>query len=560
MNAELLIAQFDRIAETPDAVPRLRRFILDLAVRGRLVNQDPKEGSAQLLLAEITEKKRSLVEQRINTRRGDVNLEVPFEIPRTWVWTQLGNIGIVNPQNKGIPDDASVSFVPMHRIPNQYGKSVSYEVRPWREIKSGFTHFADGDVGLAKITPSFENGKSTVFRNLYGGMGAGTTELHVIRPISVVPEYILLFLKSSFFMDTAIPLMTGTAGQKRVPRSYFAHAPFPLPPLAEQHRIVAKVNALMTVCDELEVRQREREVQRNRVVTAISHKLVHEGPADQPLAKTVQFYLRNFADLTVRREHVQQWRRTILDLAVRGRLVPQRFDEGTADYILERIRGLMTSSASIRRLLEIPDDYPFELPQSWRWVRLGEIAHFTIGKTPSRYDDSFWNTGDYHWVSIADMTDGELVTNTKETVSQKARDFVFKSSPSPSGTILMSFKLTVGRVSRLAVPAFHNEAIISIYPLLTELDPFLFRFLGLFSQWGITKNAIKGSTLNRHSLTNLLIALPPLAEQHRIVAKVNALMTVCDELEQQLSMQEQDAERFMETVLHGVLTPVVQRI
>jgi type I restriction enzyme S subunit len=513
-----------------------------------------------LLLAEITEKKRSLVEQRINTRRGDVNLEVPFEIPRTWVWTQLGNIGIVNPQNKGIPDDASVSFVPMHRIPNQYGKSVSYEVRPWREIKSGFTHFADGDVGLAKITPSFENGKSTVFRNLYGGMGAGTTELHVIRPISVVPEYILLFLKSSFFMDTAIPLMTGTAGQKRVPRSYFAHAPFPLPPLAEQHRIVAKVNALMTVCDELEVRQREREVQRNRVVTAISHKLVHEGPADQPLAKTVQFYLRNFADLTVRREHVQQWRRTILDLAVRGRLVPQRFDEGTADYILERIRGLMTSSASIRRLLEIPDDYPFELPQSWRWVRLGEIAHFTIGKTPSRYDDSFWNTGDYHWVSIADMTDGELVTNTKETVSQKARDFVFKSSPSPSGTILMSFKLTVGRVSRLAVPAFHNEAIISIYPLLTELDPFLFRFLGLFSQWGITKNAIKGSTLNRHSLTNLLIALPPLAEQHRIVAKVNALMTVCDELEQQLSMQEQDAERFMETVLHGVLTPVVQRI
>jgi hypothetical protein len=118
--------------------------------------------------------------------------------------------------------------------------------------KKGYTHFAEGDVGLAKITPCFENGKSTVFRNLTGGIGAGTTELHIVRPIFVDANYILIFLKSPHFIETGIPKMTGTAGQKRVPFEYFAYSPFPLPPLAEQHRIVAKVDELMALCDRLE--------------------------------------------------------------------------------------------------------------------------------------------------------------------------------------------------------------------------------------------------------------------------------------------------------------------
>jgi type I restriction enzyme, S subunit len=107
-------------------------------------------------------------------------------------------------------------------------------------------------IGLAKITPCFENGKSAVFRNLTGGIGAGTTELHIVRPLFVDQDYILLFVKSPHFIETGIPKMTGTAGQKRVPTEYFARSPFPLAPLAEQHRIVAKVDALMALCDQLE--------------------------------------------------------------------------------------------------------------------------------------------------------------------------------------------------------------------------------------------------------------------------------------------------------------------
>ena len=104
---------------------------------------------------------------------------------------------------------------------------------------------------MAKITPCFENGKSTIFRNLAGGMGSGTTELHVVRPLFVDPRYVVLFFKSSYFIEPGIPKMTGTAGQKRVPSAYFANASFPLPPLAEQHRIVARVDELMALCDRL---------------------------------------------------------------------------------------------------------------------------------------------------------------------------------------------------------------------------------------------------------------------------------------------------------------------
>ncbi|HXO37613.1 MAG TPA: restriction endonuclease subunit S, partial [Candidatus Acidoferrum sp.] len=193
--------------------------------------------------------------------------ELPFDIPANWRWSQLAEIGFINPRN--IAGDAiQSSFVPMPLISSEYGVANTHEVKPWGEIKSGFRHFAEGDVGLAKITPCFENGKSTIFRGLTGGIGAGTTELHVVRPVIASADYVLIFLKCPHFVESGISKMTGTAGQKRVPTEYFAYSPFPLPPLAEQHRIVAKVDELMALCDRLDTAQREREIQRDRLTSA----------------------------------------------------------------------------------------------------------------------------------------------------------------------------------------------------------------------------------------------------------------------------------------------------
>ncbi len=126
------------------------------------------------------------------TTRGEIRnqkpipplLESQFPVPTNWRWSQIAEIGILSPRNDA-PDNMNASFVPMPMIAAEYGVANEHEIRPWGEIKKGYTHFAEGDVGLAKITPCFENGKSTVFRNLTGGIGSGTTELHIVRPLFV---------------------------------------------------------------------------------------------------------------------------------------------------------------------------------------------------------------------------------------------------------------------------------------------------------------------------------------------------------------------------------------
>ena len=253
MNAESLLEHYGRIADAPDAVARLRRFILDLAVRGKLVPQDAGDEPASELLKRIANEKARLVKAgEIRPQKPMPPLsKAPFDIASSWRWSRLAELGLLSPRNEA-SDARQASFVPMTLIYAEYGVSSEHEARTWGDIKKGYTHFAEGDVGLAKITPCFENGKSTVFRNLIGRIGSGTTELHVVRPLFINPDYILIFLKSPHFIGTGIPHMTGTAGQKRVPTEYFAHSPFPLPPLAEQHRIVAKVDELMALCDRLE--------------------------------------------------------------------------------------------------------------------------------------------------------------------------------------------------------------------------------------------------------------------------------------------------------------------
>ena len=173
-----------------------------------------------------------------------------------------------------------------------------------------------------------------------------------------------------------------------------------------------------------------------------------------------------------------------------------------------------------------PVDTPFDIPDSWEWVRFKDLVDYSMGKTPPRKETEYWSNGTLPWVSIADLVADRTVTATKECVNSFAAENTFKGKISKAGTLLMSFKLTVGKVSILGIDAFHNEAIISIYPFV---DPdkittmFLFATLPLLSQSGDTKSAIKGNTLNSDSLDALLIPLPPIMEQKRIFDKLHEL-------------------------------------
>ena len=247
----------------------------------------------------------------------------------------------------------------------------------------------------------------------------------------------------------------------------------------------------------------------------------------------------------------QQLKNSILQMAVQGKLVPQDPNDEPASVLLERIRAekeRLIKEKKIKREKNpsvifkgadntpyekigdevYPVDTPFDIPDSWEWVRFKDLVDYSMGKTPPRKETEYWSNGTLPWVSIADLVADGTVIATKECVNSFAAKNTFKGKISKAGTLLMSFKLTVGKVSILGIDAFHNEAIISIYPFV---DPdkittmFLFATLPLLSQSGDTKSAIKGNTLNSDSLDALLIPLPPIMEQKRIFDKLHELTT-----------------------------------
>lgn len=172
-------------------------------------------------------------------------------------------------------------------------------------------------------------------------------------------------------------------------------------------------------------------------------------------------------------------------------------------------------------------EVPFTLPDNWCWVKFSNLVNFELGKTPDRHQQKYWSQNKYTWFSISDMKDKEHIYYSKERISNYALEKYFNNKLSPKGTLIMSFKLTIGRVSILDIDSVHNEAIISIYPYIDNKNIFrdyLFNTLGLLVTYVEQTDAIKGSTLNKNKLKNMLIPLPPIDEQTRILSAINNLL------------------------------------
>lgn len=254
-------------------------------------------------------------------------------------------------------------------------------------------------------------------------------------------------------------------------------------------------------------------------------------------------------------------RKRVLDMAIRGELVEQRREEETAEAIIEEIKIEKKRLTKSSNISIVPDkDKPFDLPKNWKWINFGDLVHFKIGKTPARGNTAFWDKGIYPWVSIADMNNDRLLNTTKEIISEEAKNIAFKGSISPRGTLIMSFKLTIGKLAILDMDAFHNEAIISIYPNHSESDTvrdYLYYIINALDLLRDTKAAIKGATLNKTSLNEILVPLPPLAEQKRIVSKIEEIFAVIDQIgskkEEALSIIRNIRQTALQDAIRGVL-------
>lgn len=264
-KCENLLALIEEITNSKQsiisAIPKTKAKIFDLAIRGKLVPQDPNDEPASVLLERIRAEKEELIKQGKIKRdkkesvifRGednsyylnngtsaiDISAELPFDIPASWCWEKLKDIVMINPRNK-LDDNTDVAFIPMPLIEDGYSGHHTSEIRKWKEVKTGFTHFQEGDVGVAKITPCFENRKSVIFENLNNGYGAGTTELYVFRPYgkTILPQYLLAYMKSAQFIENGKHSFAGAVGQQRVSKEYVENVYFPIPPIDEQKRIV----------------------------------------------------------------------------------------------------------------------------------------------------------------------------------------------------------------------------------------------------------------------------------------------------------------------------------
>ena len=265
---EPLIAEYDKLEQQAtkldgEIYDKLKKSILQYAIQGKLVPQDSNDEPAAVLLERIrAEKKAQLGKKYVESYiyKGDDNCyyekvgknesvlleNLPFDIPDSWCWTRLENVANINPRNN-VNDNLDVSFVEMKSIMDGFNNAFCYKKRKWRDVKSGFTHFKNGDVGFAKITPCFQNRKSVVFHGLENCYGAGTTELHILRAYSdtIFSAYLLYFVKSPYFIEHGKINFSGTAGQQRFGTDAVKHTFIPIPPYNEQLRICNQIEIVL---------------------------------------------------------------------------------------------------------------------------------------------------------------------------------------------------------------------------------------------------------------------------------------------------------------------------
>ena len=349
----------------------------------------------------------------------------------------------------------------------------------------------------------------------------------------------------------------------------------PLPPLAEQHRIVAKVDELMALCDRLEAAQAERESRRDKLAAASLHRLNNGADADE-FREHARFHLRHLPRLTTRPEHIQQLRQTILNLAVRGKLFPQDPSDEPASELLTRIQAekvRLEKDGKLkkeRHLGAVPTDAaPFSIPESWRWVRLGELTELITKGSSPKWQGVEYVSKDFGVLFITSENVGNYRLRKLDDLKYVEKRFneIEPRSILRFGDILMNLVgASIGRTAiyDLSDEANINQAVAIIRLIRTTANlsaEFLLHYLNSPSaiQFMFTSQVVTAQP--NISLTNARefpIPVPPLTEQERIVAKVDELMALCDRLEAQLAITHTESRRLLEAALNEALNDAMK--
>jgi len=397
---------------------------------------------------------------------------VPFEIPENWVWVEMSDIFLLNPKND-FNDNVDGGFIPMACVCDGYSGEHTFITKQWGDIKKGFSHFQNGDIGIAKISPCFENRKSVIFSDLPNNIGSGTTELVVLRGILVNSAFYLLLIKSDWYISEGTKYFKGVVGQQRVHKDIFTTLQVPMPPLREQQKIVDSVKNWFSVIDEIENGVTELE--------------------------------------TV----IKQAKSKILDLAISGKLVPQDPEDEPAIELLKRINPAFKPC---------DNSHYGNLPQGWVVCRLEDVCQICdnqrqpINSTERQERKKraqtlypyYGATGQVDWIDDY-MLDGTFIL-----LGEDGAPFLEKFADK---AYVVSGKIWVNNHAHILKP---NCDITYLTYYLNRYD---------------YSKCVNGSTrlkLTQADMKNMTIVLPPLVEQHRIAGRIENIFRMLDAITAEL--------------------------
>lgn len=551
MDSQGFLDAFEHIANAPGGIAQLRSMIYQLAVTGALTARLEGGLSALELLRQVNETRQSLIKAKRYKRMLELEAEpvTPpqgIQIPQNWEWSRLLDLGEINPRNVA-DDDDRVAFLPMRGVPAEHRGAVEIEQGKWGDLKKGYTHFAVGDVVLAKITPCFENGKAAVIPQFQDGLtiGGGTTELLVFRPIhsAISTAYVYLFLRSPMFVVDGEARMTGTAGQKRLPTEYFATRAFPLPPIDEQTQIVAKVDELMALCDQLEKQQVARRSLESKTRKALIQALVSASGSSEVRPRWNRL-ADHFSNLLSSPEDVRDVKLLAFKLAMSGVLTEQ-FDS-------EQLSVELTESKEAEANPVSDDEQDWPLPPNWRWVRASWLGEARLGKML----DASKNRGEMvpylrninvRWrkFDFSNILQLRLEKHELSKVSVSFGDLVICEGGEPGRAAIWDRHEPF--VIQKALHRFRcGQNVLPEYMLLClEHDYFSGRLERYYT--GATIKHLTGRSLSQYA-----IPLPPVVEQQRILKRVESLMALCATLESRIGQSHAIAESLAQAAVSSI--------
>ncbi|CAN7343263.1 restriction endonuclease subunit S [Acidovorax delafieldii] len=555
----MLLSNMELLATAPGGVAKLRELILTLAVQGKLVPQDPADEPAGVLLQKIrAEKDRLIAEGKIKRDKPLAEIgeeDKPFELPQGWEWVRLGSTMEMLNGRAFKPSEWIDAGLPIVRIQNLNNPNASFNYCDPSTVVDK-NRIDDGAFLI-----SWSGTPGTSFGAFIWSRGAAALNQHIFKCVLIgrvfLPEFLRLSINSQ--LNVLIAQAQGGVGLQHVTKGVLENLVLVLPPLAEQSRIVTRVEALMRLCDALEAKGQLEAAQHAQLVSTLLGTLTASTTPDE-LAENWQRVAQHFDLLLDRPEAIDALEQTLLQLAVRGLLVPQDPTDEPASALLQKIRAekdRLISTGQIKRDKPLPpitdEEKPFELPVGWEWVPIDTLATVGTGTTPSRENPAFFVGGTTPWV-----TSGETGQTFIDAAEQHVTDAALAQTSLtvyPVGTLIVAMYgqgKTRGQVAELRIPAATNQACAAIALIESAAHHRAYVKLVFEKSYDEIRELSAGGAqpnLNVGKVKSTLIPLPPLAEQSRIVTRITALRRLCADLRQRLAERQSVQARLAEALV-----------